>query len=39
MARKSLYEYSIPVMLEDYLNYMEAIRGKSPLSVEEYFLI
>jgi site-specific recombinase XerD len=37
VGKKSINEYSIPVMLEDYLNYMETIRGKSPLSVSEYF--
>jgi site-specific recombinase XerD len=37
MAKKKLCEYSMPIMLEDYLNYMETIRGKSPLSVSEYF--
>ncbi|MBW4828751.1 MAG: tyrosine recombinase XerC [Clostridiaceae bacterium] len=27
----------IPLILEDYLNYMETIRGKSPNTVKEYF--
>jgi site-specific recombinase XerD len=37
MGKKKISEYSMPVILEDYLNYMETIRGKSPLSVSEYF--
>lgn len=27
----------IPTMLEDYLNYMETIKGTSPNTVKEYF--
>jgi len=37
MGNKKLCEYSMPVILEDYLNYMETIRGKSTLSASEYF--
>lgn len=29
--------YNIPIILEDYLNYMETIRGASPNTVKEYF--
>lgn len=28
---------NMPIILEDYLNYMETIRGKSPNTVKEYF--
>ena len=27
----------IPLILEDYLNYMETIRGKSPSTTKEYY--
>lgn len=29
--------YNIPIVLEDYLNYMETIKGASPNTVKEYF--
>ena len=29
--------YNIPIILEDYLNYMETIKGASPNTVKEYF--
>ena len=28
---------NMPLILEDYFNYMETIRGKSPNTVKEYF--
>ena len=29
--------YNIPLVLEDYLNYMETIKGVSPNTAKEYF--
>lgn len=37
MSRKTLVDYNISVELGDFLNYMETIKDKSPLSVMEYF--
>lgn len=31
-------DYDIPIILEDFLNYMESIRGASPNTVDEYLL-
>lgn len=37
MLRKDEIMYNIPIVLEDYLNYMETIKGASPNTVKEYF--
>lgn len=35
--KRGLYMQDIPIILEDYLNYMETIKGTSPNTTKEYF--